>query len=142
MKKSTQELLELMKNTHDYNDYLKENKESISANLMKPCIALNSLITDKKLKKSEVISLSGIETHYAYQIFSGVKTPSRDKMIMLGVGMKLSTDEMQNLLKITGFPLLYSKQQRDNAILFGISKCLTIIDLNNLLYEIGCDLLL
>jgi len=141
MKKSTQELLELMKSSRDYHEYLAQNKEDIGKDHMKIDRALNVLLAEKKAVKAEVIAKSGIENHYAYQIFSGVKTPTRDKVLMLCVGFALTVEETQQLLKITGYAQLYSKEERDNVILFGLTKHLSIIDINDLLYEMNYGIL-
>lgn len=142
MKKSTQELIDLMKSSTDYSDYKNSNYEELSKSCMKINKALNLLISDKGLKKSDVIAKSGIEVHYAYQILSGSKIPTRDKVVMLCFGLDLTVDETQNLLKITGYPQLYGKNERDNAILFGITKKMNMIDMNNLLYDLNLDLLI
>lgn len=141
MKKTTQELLELMKSSRDYHEYLAQNKEDIGKDHMKIDRALNALLAEKKAVKAEVIAKSGIENHYAYQIFSGVKTPTRDKVLMLCVGFGLTVEETQQLLKITGYAQLYSKEERDNVILFGLTKHLSIIDINDLLYEMNYGIL-
>ena len=141
MKKTTQELLELMKSSRDYHEYLAQNKEDIGKDHMKIDRALNALLAEKKAVKAEVIVKSGIENHYAYQIFSGVKTPTRDKVLMLCVGFGLTVEETQQLLKITGYAQLYSKEERDNVILFGLTKHLSIIDINDLLYEMNYGIL-
>lgn len=141
MKKTTQELLDMMKNSKDYHQYLATNRENMIQEHMKIARALNALLAEKNAVKSEVIAKSGIESHYAYQIFSGTKTPSRDKILMLCIGFGLSVDETQQLLKITGFAQLYSKEERDNVILFGLTKKLSIIDMNGLLYELNLELL-
>ena len=141
MKKTTQELLNLMNNTKNYHEYYNANQEDISSGHMKIDRALNALLIDKGLKKSEVIARSGLENHYAYQILSGTKVPTRDKVIMLCIGMGLSVEEFQRLLKITGYAQLYSKNERDNVILYGVTKKLSIIDINDILYEMGYELL-
>lgn len=141
MKKTTQELLELMKSSRDYHEYLAQNKEDIGKDHMKIDRALNVLLAEKKAVKAEVIAKSGIENHYAYQIFSGAKTPTRDKVLMLCVGFALTVEETQQLLKITGYAQLYSKEERDNVILFGLTKHLSIIDINDLLYEMNYGIL-
>ena len=141
MKKTTQELLDLMKNSRSYNDYFSANQDSIGQDHMKIDRALNALLVQKAKSKAEVIAKSGIETHYAYQIFSGSKTPTRDKVIMLCVGFGLTMEETQRILKITGYAQLYSKEERDNVVLFGLTKQLSIIDINDLLYEMRLELL-
>lgn len=141
MKKTTQELLDLMKNSKDYHEYLAQTQDAIGKDHMKIDRALNALLAEKKAVKSEVIARSGIENHYAYQIFSGVKTPARDKVLMLCVGFGLNVEETQQLLKITGYAQLYSKEERDNVILFGLTKTLSIIEINDLLYEMNYTIL-
>lgn len=141
MKKTTQELLDMMKGSKNYEDYLNTNRDELSQVLMKIDRALCVLLADKNVKKSDVIAKSGLEIHYAYQIFSGSKIPTRDKVIMLCFGYPLSPDETQKLLKITGYAQLYGKYMRDNAILFGLTKELSIVEVNGMLYELGLALL-
>lgn len=141
MKKTTQELIEIMKSSNDYSVYLESNSDAITPNLITISQALTTLLKDKKLVKADVIAQSGIEIHYAYQILSGIKTPTRDKVIMFCIGMKLTVEETQQLLKTTGYPQLYGKSERDNAILFGLTKMLSLIDLNALLYDLHLDIL-
>lgn len=139
MDKTTKELLEQLKHSSTYEEFAKENNPAFSK--MKISSALNSIISEKGLKKSEVIAKSGIEVHYAYQIFSGTKTPSRDKVFMLCIGMKLNFEEVNRLLRITGYAELYVKNERDNVLIFGLMKKIGVIEINSLLYELGLDLL-
>lgn len=139
MDKTTKELLEQLKQSSTYEEFAKENNPSFSK--MKINNALNSIVSEKGLKKSEVIAKSCIEIHYAYQIFSGAKTPSRDKVLMLCIGMKLSYEEVNRLLRITGYAELYVKNERDNVLIFGLMKNIGVIEINSLLYELGLDLL-
>jgi len=139
MKKTTQELLDTMQNYRSYEDYLKNNLTDISRQTMPIDRALTAVLTEKKLVKAEIIKTSGIEPHYGYQIFSGAKKPTRDKILMLLIAMKLTVDEIQQILKITGYEPLYSKINRDNAILFGITKRYTVIDINDLLFDLHYD---
>lgn len=138
-RKTTKELIELMKSSKDYEEYLRANGENIS-NTSEPHTALNTLISEIGLKKSEVIARSGIEEHYAYQIFSGIKTPSRDKMIMLCIAIGLSPDEAIDLMKITGYAPLYAKNARDNAVIYALTKKMTVIELNCMLFDRGIEI--
>ena len=72
---------------------------------------------------------------YAYQIFSGTRKPNRDKLLALGFGMELSIEEMQKMLKISEYPILYVKNKRDSIILFGLKKKASLSEVNELLYE-------
>ncbi len=141
MNRTTQELIEMMKNSNDYGKYKETAQEELSRTFMKIDHALSAILKEKGAKKADVIARSGIEIHYAYQIFSGAKTPTRDKVIMLCFGLGLSADETQRLLKITGYPQLYGKNERDNAILFGLTKRISIIDMNEILYDLNAEIL-
>lgn len=142
MKKTTQELLDLMKNSRSYDTYLEENRADIGKQRMRISAALSACLAEKQLSKAEVIARSGIETHYAYQIFSGAKEPSRDKVIMLCLGLALTADETQQLLKVTGYAQLYGRDARDNALLFALVKGMSVIAANELLYDRGLNLLM
>ena len=142
MMKSTQELLDLMESSSDYMTYLASNRDSIASEHMKPDRVLNVLLDEKHLKKSDVIARSGVENHYAYQIFSGAKVPSRDKLLMLCFGFQTTPDETQRILRLTGYLPLYGNNLRDNVILFGLTKHLSVISVNDMLYTLGETLLL
>lgn len=141
MKKSTEELLDLMKNSRNYEEYLAVARNEIGSSHMKLDRALNACLAEKGKSKASVIAASGIETHYAYQIFSGAKAPTRDKVLMLCFGLGLNGEETQRFLKITGYAQLYGKEERDNAILFGLTKKYSIIAMNILLDEMHLPLL-
>lgn len=141
MKKTTQDLLEEMKSTQSYQSYLASNREHIGKEHMTIDKALNLYVASKGLQKADVIAKSGIETHYAYQIFSGSKKPSLDKVIMLCFGLSLTFDEVQKLLKTAGYPQLYTKNERDNAIIYGLIKRLSLLEVNEILFDLGLDIL-
>lgn len=142
MKKTTGELLDLMKNSKDYREYLAANRDAIRKGYMKIDRALNAMLAERGVTKAGVIAKSGIENHYAYQIFSGIKTPTRDKVLMLCFGFELTVEEAQQLMKVTGYAQLYGKDERDNAIMYGLTKRLSIIDVNAILYELNLELLM
>ena len=128
-----------MKSSKDYEEYLRANGESVTDGVM-PHTALNTLINEGGLKKSEVIARSTIEEHYAYQILQGKKTPSRDKMIMLCIGLCLTPEQANDLLKLTGYAQLYAKNSRDNAVIFALTKKMSVIELNLMLDAQGLEI--
>ena len=106
MKKSTQELFDLMKKTQAFDTYMEITKEERVETTVSA--ALEKLLEEKNINKSKCIEASGLDRTYAYQIFSGIKTPSRDKLLALCLGMGLTLEETQTLLKQTGYPPLLS----------------------------------
>ena len=141
MGKTTKELIESMQSSKDYHSYLLNNKDEINSSRMKIDPALNVILVERGLKKADVIRKSGLDRYYAYQIFNGTKHPTRDKVIMLCISADMTFNEIQNLLKITGYAILYAKDRRDNVIIYGIKNKKNVVDINTILYELGLTLL-
>ena len=102
---------------------------------------LDKLLKKYNLKKSEIIRLAEMSEVYAYQIFSGLRVPERKKLLCLAIAMKLSLDEVQMLLKCAGYSTLYVKLPFDSVILYGICKKLSVVQINEILYEYSLETL-
>ena len=140
-KKTTDELMKILKNQSSYSAYISENKASMNSSQTLPQM-LEQLIAKNHLTKSQAIKNSQLETHYAYQIFKGTKTPSRDKLIMLCIGCGATVEQTRKMLiKLKAAPL-YPKDKRDSIILFGILHKIPVIDIDILLYEHGFQTLI
>jgi len=136
--KTTTELLHILKSKKNYEEVMNNRPTFINSTLSG---YLNELIEGKNLKKADVISQSGFERSYAYQIFSGKKIPSRDKLIALAFGMKLTYEEVQDLLRKNGYAILYPKNKRDNIIIFALYKGQSILELNENLLTMNEEIL-
>ena len=93
------------------------------------------------LKKSQVIRAAEMSEVYAYQIFSGLRVPERKKLLCLAVAMKLTLDDVQTLLKCAGYSTLYVKLPFDSIVLYGVCKKLSVVEINEILYEYGLETL-
>jgi len=130
---TTDELLKTIKNSRSVKDALAANEsEFIEVNLSE---YLEQVLTEKNLKKAEVIEASGLAREYAYQIFSGKKLPSRKKLLQICIGMQLTIEEAQTLLKRNGFSPLYPRVKVDGVILYALEKKMTLDQANDLLYD-------
>ncbi len=133
MQKDTSKIVEELGLCPDFQSFYQENKDyMITANLSQ---LLAQLLEKKGLKKSQVIKNAEIAEIYGYQIFSGVRVPERKKLLSLAVGMGLNIDQTQQLLKCAGYPQLYVKLPFDSIVLYGLCKGLTVVQINELLYE-------
>lgn len=139
MKKSTDELLRTLKHTPDLTTYYEKEEENISSCSLSDY--LNRLCVEKNISPAECIKASGLDRTYAYQIFSGTKKPTRDKVLALCFGFGLSFEDIQTLLKSTSYPILYAKNERDSAIIFVLQRNGSLTDLNELLFSLGYDLI-
>ena len=55
--------------------------------------------------------------------------------------LKLSFEEVQNLLKATEYPILYARINRDSIIIFALQHNITLTDTNELLFSMECDII-
>ncbi len=133
MAKDTIEIVNELNLCDDFKTFYNENQDNmINQNL--PQI-LEELLEKKKLKKSEVIKASELAEIYAYQIFSGARTPERKKLLCLSRGFCLNLDETQTLLKTAGYTQLYVKVPFDSIVMYGICKDMTVPQINQILFE-------
>lgn len=139
LQKDTSKIVEELGLCADFKTFYNENKEyMVSATLSQ---MLNDLIKEKGLTKSEVIRKSELSEVYSYQIFSGLRVPERKKLLCLAIAMKLSLDEVQTLLKCAGYSTLYVKLPFDSIVLYGVCKKLSVVEINEILYEYGLETL-
>lgn len=130
--KTTDELNHEIRTATDIEDYLTKNKDSLLNSDLSG--HLNMLLSQKGISRADVVRRSLLDRAYVYQIFSGEKNPSRDKLIALAFGMCLSDGEMQKMLKLSGNRELYARDERDALILFALQREMTIFEVNELLY--------
>lgn len=88
----------------------------------------------KNISTAEIARRSG-HGDYVYKVFNGERRPSRDVLIGISVGMSLSIDEAQLLLRIYKFAKLDPRDKRDSIIIFGLKEQMRFEQLNDLLYE-------
>ena len=139
MQKSTQELLKTLQSKQDIRSYLEENQKELLSNSLPQL--LEELLQQKQLTKAKVIERANLDRVYAYQIFSGMRSPSRDKLLQLCLGMKTTVEEAQQLLHAAGQAPLYPRDKRDSILLFAFHQQISVIDVNSLLADLEEKLL-
>lgn len=139
MKKDTSKIIEELGFCADFNTFYSDNKNYMVTSTLSQM--LDELLKNKGLKKSRVIKNAELSEVYAYQIFSGLRVPERKKLLCLAVGMGLNLDEVQTLLKCAGYSTLYVKLPFDSIIIYGICKKLSVIQINELLFEYDMETL-
>lgn len=139
LQKDTSKIVEELGLYADFKTFYNENNEYMVSDTLSQM--LNQLIAKKSLKKSQIIRKSELSEVYSYQIFSGLRVPERKKLLCLAIGMELNLDEVQTLLKCAGYSPLYVKIPFDSIIIYGICKQLTIVEINELLFEYDLETL-
>ena len=136
MKKDTSDLLAELQGFSSFKDFYRENEESIIEK--KPLSSyLSALVEEQGIKKADAIRRSELSEVYAYQIFSGMRIPERKKLLALGVGMGLTFDQLQKLLKETGYAPLYAKNSFDCIVIFGVCNGFSVAQINEMLFDYG-----
>ena len=98
---------------------------------------LCGLLDEKGLKRSDVVVKTGLDKAYVYQIFAGKKHPSRDKLITIAFGMKLSEEEAQRMLKLSGHRALWPRDERDALLLFAVQRGMSLEEVHTELERYG-----
>ena len=133
MKKDTAKIVEELNLSPDFKTFYNENKKYLITDNLSTM--LDRLLKEKNLKKSTVIKAAEISEVYAYQIFSGLRVPERNKLLCLGVAMSLNLDEIQTLLKCAGYAPLYVKLPFDSILIYGICNKLSVVEINEILFD-------
>ena len=136
---STQELLQLLSNANTLEGFLDTNAEHIPNTSVTEYLKL--LLERHQMSRQSALQAANLDYSLGYQILNGYRNPRRNALIRLAIGMHLSLDETQHLLKIAQRGELYPKNRRDAAILYCISHHLNLINTEIILEKIGEELL-
>ena len=137
MRKSTEQLMNELKNTTDIGDFLSKNQnEMIDLSLSE---YLRQLLEKYNLEKSDVFRRAKMtESNYGYELFrDDSKKASRDKLIQICVGFPLTIEETQEVLRYGKVRTLYPRDERDAYILFALKNGYDVAQLNDLLFTNG-----
>ena len=138
-KVNTNTLMKRLFKANDLDVYLQGNDSYLQAPDF--YTLLKSYCEQREMLPAHVIEQSQIERTYGHQLFNGTRRPSRDKVIQLALGLGLSVDETQRLLRAAGKSPLYPRLKRDAVILYGIQKKLPILAVQESLTKYGLTLL-
>ena len=86
---------------------------------------------------AHIIAASGIDRVFGHQIFSGVRRPSRDKVLQLAFGFELDYDGVQQLLKVARKSALHPKIKRDAVIIYMINQEMDLEYAQRMLVELS-----
>ena len=96
---------------------------------------LNALMERKKQKPVDIIQASGIERSYFYHILDGKKNPGRNMVLRIAICMNCKLEDINQLLRLSGYATLYPKIRRDAIIIYAISKNMSMSEVNDLLFS-------
>ena len=137
MVKSTEELWHELMSANKVGDYLQQNQEELKSPDLG--LYLRTLLAEKHLRRAKVIRAANLEMSYGYRLFDGSKLhPGRDKVLALAIGLQLTPEETDHLLKYAGLRGLYPRDRRDSIIQFGLQKGHNLTTINQTLLAYQC----
>ena len=72
-----------------------------------------------------------------YAILRNERKPGRDNVIRIGLAIRMTVDEINELLKLAGHKELYPKRKQDAIIIFALNNNKSNEDIEKLLREYG-----
>ena len=132
IQKNTDNLRQELMDSPNLDDFLSENRESFNTDEAR--ILLNALFERKDISKATLAKHASISEIYLHQIFSGKRTPSRNRLICICYGLDATLDETQELLKLFGSAQLYPKYCRDAIIIYGLIHGMSLFEINDKLF--------
>ncbi|MEG0258074.1 MAG: hypothetical protein RR632_07210, partial [Christensenella sp.] len=109
---TTEKLMERLRSADSFDDFLTDAQEKQSVPDGKEYF--DYLFSSRDTVKADIIKKSQLDQYYAYQIFRGEKTPSRDKALLLAFAFAMDVKDAQMLLYICHCEKLYIKNKRDS----------------------------
>lgn len=135
----TSTLLRKLVKTSDFNTFINNNADVVREKSFSEYIS--KLCADSGLIPEHIIKAAQIDRTYGHQLFNGTRKPSRDKVIQLAFGFGMTLDETQRLLLAAEKSQLYPKVKRDAAIIFCLTKRLSVFEVQSLLDSLDLSLL-
>ncbi|MBP3616663.1 MAG: hypothetical protein J6J38_01355 [Lachnospiraceae bacterium] len=138
-KKDTTMLLSELMHSESPEAFVQKNEEELG--MKSVAEYLNEMLIQHDVEKCDVAKRGGFTGNYPYQVFNGLKSAGRDKLIQIAIGFPLTLAETQYLLRLGGYSELYVRNSRDAFLMFAIEKGYGIQQVNELLYKNKKELL-
>ncbi len=139
-KKTTDELLKIIEQEKHLDTFFKDNSEEFEDTTLSGELA--RLLKIYGLTKSAVIRDSLLDKTYAYQIFDGKRVnPSRGRLLAICLAAGITLHETQRILRLGHVEQLHPRNIRDCVIIYSINHHISVQKTNEVLYDMGRELL-
>ena len=130
--KNTDELQQKLMDTPDLERFLQENENSFRTATVTE--VLTELLQKKNISRGELAKRASTSEVYLYQLTSGRRYPSRNRMLCICLGVGATLEETQTILRQCGFATLYPASRRDAIIIHGLVHGQTLLQINDALF--------
>lgn len=133
MKKSTEELLNELKQAKVLGDFITDNIQEFET--LPLAELLTQMLERYNKARIDVIKSARLDFTYGYQIFDGKKRPRREKLLQLAFGFPLSVEDTNRVLRAGGVNGLYVRNKRDVICMYCLHQGMTLEECNSFLYQ-------
>ena len=126
--KPTDDLQNELMSEPSFDSYMNENRPFFSQQSVAEL--LTALYEQQDISKAALARKAGMSEVYLHQVFAGRRNPSRDRLLCLCVGLGVTLEETQRLLKQASYAQLYPKIKRDAIISYGIIHQVGLREIN------------
>ena len=131
--KSTDDLKQELMSDPDIDSYIRKNESCFVSR------SVTELLTEfyerRNMTKSQLARKSNMSEVYLHQVFAGRRKPSRNKILCMCIGMELSIEDTQRLLKEAAYAQPYPRIRREAIIYHGIVHHTPLDEINDKLFE-------
>lgn len=131
--KNTGDLQAGLMRQSNLDSYLSENREQFVNHSIAELLL--RLFDQSGVSKAAVARNGCMSEVYLYQVLSGRRNPSRDRLLCICVGLGITLEQTQQLLKQAGYAPLYPKLRRDAIISHGIVHGTPLGKINDKLFD-------
>lgn len=138
MEKSTNELQNEIKNLKEDNldAWMKENTKIRFADYF------DELQNKYGIHSKEIEEMCMVSRSEMYKIKRGENQPKRETVIRLALGMGVTLDETNRMLKLANYSNLYVKDKDDAIIIFGLENKKSVFEIDEMLMKRGSSFVL
>ncbi len=97
-------------------------------------LLIDELLKERNMKRSDLILHLNFERTYGYQILNGTRIPTKKQIILIGLYLGITVEQMQQLLKICGRECLYVRNVEDAKVVFALEHHYTYEQSMNFIY--------
>ena len=84
------------------------------------CTVIAEHMEKNGISRAELIRRMNIDRNYGYQLLNGIRRPTRNHIIQMGLLLELDIESFQKLLKIARKKPLYVRDMFDAKVFFAI----------------------
>ena len=129
---TTSELETKLSKSNSLETFLEENEDCfVSSDFV---MLLGRIFESKGISKAALAKRAGVSDVFLHQVFAGRRKPSRNRLLCLCIGMQVTLEECQELLRSNKNVTLYAKSRRDAVIEYGLLHHMNLYEINDRLF--------